>query len=144
MFTREERNVFGDEAEDFAFNNLDRQGIKVLKTKEIDKWSPQLVWSPKLDQKIGDLIIVLFSGYIFVDIKRSSISKLSLRGFKGNYYFVYNVNLTELFIFKPEDIKNCREISYEKLGSGDEGLKLAQLKNYVSYMSLNEFILKLR
>ena len=99
MFTREERDVFGNEAEEFAFKNLEREKFKVLKTKDRSDWSP------KLDQKIGDLIIALLSGYIFIDIKRNSISKASLQRFKGQYYFVYNVNLTDLFIFRSEDIK---------------------------------------
>ena len=140
MSTREERDKFGSEAEEFGFLNLIREGFEVLKTKDRFK----LNWSPKLDQKIGDLIIALPSGYIFIDIKRNSISKASLQGFKGQYYFVYDVNLTELFIFEPENIKKCKKLSYENLSSGDLGIKLFQLKNYVPYLLLDEFISKLR
>jgi hypothetical protein len=143
MKSPKERYEFGGEAEEFAFKNLEREGLTVLKTKNVEKWSPKLTWSPRLDQKIGDLIIDLSNKYIFIDVKRSSISQTSLQEFKGQYYFVYNDNLTELFIFKPEDIKNGKKLSYERLDSGDFGIKLFQLKNYTPFLSLDEFILKL-
>jgi hypothetical protein len=134
MESRKERDEFGEEAEVFCHKGLERENIKVIRSKDRSDWTPLL------DRKIGDLIIVLLNQYLFIDIKRNSISKDSLHGFKGDYYFVYNVNLTELFIFKPKDIKNCKELSYETLASGDPGIKLFRLKSHVPYITWDEFI----
>jgi hypothetical protein len=137
MYTKEERLKFGLEAEEFCQKCFEKIGIKVLRSRD------QQNWNSSLDRKIGDLILV-FKEYVFIDIKRGSISKDSLEAFKGQYYFVYNVNLTELFIFKPADIQNCSKLSYVRLSSNDWGIKLDQLKRHVSFMTLDEFLSKLR
>lgn len=134
--TKEERLKFGEEAEDYCRKHFERIGIIVKRVKDRSDWNPEL------DKRIGDLILVL-NRYIFIDVKRGGISKASLDSFKGQYYFVYNSNLTELFIFKPEDIKSNTKISLERLSSDDWGLKHTMLKNHVPFMTLDEFISKL-
>jgi len=140
MSTKEERLIFGKEAEEYCRKHFERIGVKVKTVTD----HLGLNWTAELDKKIGDLILEIFGPkYIFIDVKRGSISKESLEKFKGNYYFVYNSNLTELFIFKPEDLKICSKLSYERLSSNDWGIKLHLLKEHVSFLTLDEFILKL-
>jgi hypothetical protein len=134
--TKDTRLQFGFEAEDFCRKHFDRLKIKVMRTRD------RADWDPYLDRRIGDLIIEDYK-FVFIDVKRGGISEDSLNHFKGQYYFVYNGNLTELFIFKPEDIKNNSAISKERLSSGDWGIKHYMLIKHVPYMELDEFIAKL-
>jgi len=100
-------------------------------------------WKPVLDLVHGDYLILTPKNILKIDVKGGSISKKSILGFQGDYFFIFensNESASDGFVLDPVLVKGLIEGWKDKdfdimAFSGDLGIsysRLIKLKQYSS------------
>ena len=123
MDSKEERLLYGAEAELVAIEILKLHKHEVISTKE--KYGDK--WSPLIDLREGDLHNLTRD--ILCDVKRVSCSLKSIREFTGHGFWIFNHWLTESIYVGTSEMQNIilpairKKKKVVKLSSGDYGIK---------------------
>jgi hypothetical protein len=122
-----DRKEYGEIAVEHSIKILDNSKIPYITSKQY--WGNK--WTSSIDAKYGDIVLYPDdTNPIWIDVKRNSISKHSVKEFKGDYFWIFH-HIVEIYsiLLTKEELLSQPNLNESILSSGDPGYKIRNIES---------------